>query len=213
MERLTRKERERLMHRKEIMDAALRLFSEKGYHNVSMEEIAKEAEFSVGTIYNFFRSKEELYKSLVKEVADKFHSSLTEEIEKRGRDVIQRLRDYLRKKGELFKENLPVIRLYFAETKGIKFSIIAGFEEELRRMYHEFIERLSNLFEEGIEKGIFNEIADPFYLAVALDNVSNSFLFLWLEDPERYVYPKEDMVLDIFFKGLLKERSKDNEWI
>ncbi len=207
MERLTRKERERLRHKREIMDAALRLFSEKGYHNVSMEEIAKEAEFSVGTIYNFFKSKEELYKSLVKEVANKFHSSLTEEIEKKGKDVIQRLRSYLRKKGEIFRENLPVIRLYFAETKGVKFSIIAGLEEELRRMYQEFIERLSNLFKEGIEKGVFNKIADPIYLAVALDNVSNSFLFLWLEDPEKYAYPKEDMVLNIFFKALLKEQE------
>ena len=41
--RLSRRERERLQHKREIMDAALRLFSERGYHNVSMEELAKEA--------------------------------------------------------------------------------------------------------------------------------------------------------------------------
>jgi len=211
MERhLSRKERERLQHRKEIMDAALKLFSEKGYHNVSMEEIAKESEFSVGTLYNFFKSKEDLYKSLVREVADKFHSLLIEAVEKEG-DVIERLRDYLREKGEIFKENLSVIRLYFAETKGVSFSVIAGLEDELRRKYHDFLERLSNLFEEGIRQGIFKKIADPFYLAVAIDSISNSFFFLWLEDPKKYVYPEPTLVLDIFFEGLLKKKYNAKE--
>ena len=201
--RLSRRERERLQHKREIMDAALRLFSEKGYHNVSMEEIAKEAEFGVGTLYNFFKSKEELYKSLVKEVADRFHSSLTSAIEEEGGEI-ERLRNYLRIKGNLFRENLPVIRLYFAETKGVTFSVIAGLEAELREQYNDFLQRLSHLFEAGIEKGIFKRIADPFYLAVALDSISNSFLFLWLQDPKTYSYPEPDLVLDIFFKGLLR---------
>jgi len=201
---LSRRERERLQHKREIMDAALRLFSEKGYHNVSMEEIAKEAEFSVGTLYNFFKSKEELYKSLVQEVADKFHSLLIKAIDREG-DEIDRLRDYLRKKGEIFKENLDIIRLYFAETKGVSFSVIAGFEQELREKYYDFLQRLSKLFEEGIKKGVFEKIAEPFHLAVAIDNVSNSFLFMWLDDPEKHVYPEPELVLRIFFKALLKE--------
>lgn len=202
--KLSRKERERLKHKREIMDAALRLFSEKGYHNVSMEEIAKEAEFSVGTLYNFFKSKEELYKNLIYEVSDKFHSLLIKAIEREGNEI-ERLKSYLKKKGEIFKENLAIIKLYFAETKGASFSVIAGLEKELRERYHDFLQRLSKLFEEGIRKGVFEEVADPFYLAVAIDNVSNSFLFLWLEDPEKYVYPEPELILKIFFKALLKE--------
>ncbi|RLB12279.1 MAG: TetR/AcrR family transcriptional regulator [Deltaproteobacteria bacterium] len=204
--RLTRRERERLQHKREILDVALRLFSERGYYSVSMEEIAKEAEFSVGTLYNFFKSKEELYKSLVKEVADRFHSSLTKAIEKRG-SVIERLRNYLRIKGDIFRENLPVIRFYFTETRGVSLSVIAGLELELREQYNSFLERLSHLFEYGMEEGIFKRIADPFYLAVALDSISNSFLFLWLQDPDAYPYPEPELVLNIFFKGLLRSES------
>ncbi len=204
--RLTRRERERLQHKREILDVALRLFSERGYYSVSMEEIAKEAEFSVGTLYNFFKSKEELYKSLVKEVADRFHSSLTKAIEKRG-SVIERLRNYLRIKGDIFRENLPVIRFYFTETRGVSLSVIAGLELELREQYNSFLERLSHLFEYGMEEGIFKRIADPFYLAVALDSISNSFLFLWLQDPDTYPYPEPELVLNIFFKGLLRSES------
>jgi len=202
MEKLSRKEKERLQQKKEILEAALRLFSEKGYHNVSMEQIAKEAEFSVGMLYKFFKSKEDLYRSIIKEVAERFQKALTNAIEQEG-DEIEKLRNYLRIKGRLFKENLPAIRLYFAETKGISFSITAGLEKELRRQYNDFLKRLSKLFKSAIEKGKFKKILEPFYLAVALDSISNSFLFLWLEDPSSHPYPDPDMILKILFEGIL----------
>jgi len=53
-EKLPRREREKLRHRRQMLAAALDLFSEKGYHNVSMHEISKRAEFAIGTLYKFF---------------------------------------------------------------------------------------------------------------------------------------------------------------
>ena len=89
--KFSRREREKLRQRQEVLDVALRLFSEKGYHSVSMHEIAKEAEFAIGTLYKFFRNKEDLYKALIMQLSDRFHGALTEVIEgdgqmKRGGD-------------------------------------------------------------------------------------------------------------------------------
>ena len=50
-ETLPRREREKMRQRKEMLDAALDLFSEKGYHNASMQEIAHKSEFAIGTLY------------------------------------------------------------------------------------------------------------------------------------------------------------------
>ena len=61
-ENLPRRERLNLQQRDEILKTALKLFSEKSYPNVSMHEIAREAEFGMGTLYKFFSSKEDLYK-------------------------------------------------------------------------------------------------------------------------------------------------------
>ncbi len=47
---LPRREREKLRLREDLLAAALELFSESGYHNVSMREIAQRAEFAVGTV-------------------------------------------------------------------------------------------------------------------------------------------------------------------
>jgi len=55
-QKLPRREREKLRQRQEILTAALGLFSEKGYHNVSMQEIAETAEFATGTLYKFFQN-------------------------------------------------------------------------------------------------------------------------------------------------------------
>ncbi len=56
-----RKRQEKEIRRKDIIDAAERVFFTKGYENASMDEVAKEAEFSKRTVYVYFNSKEQIY--------------------------------------------------------------------------------------------------------------------------------------------------------
>ena len=65
---LGRRERERLARRAAMLDAALSVFSEKGYGGASVDEIAEQAEFGKGTIYNYFPGgKDELFLTLFEE--------------------------------------------------------------------------------------------------------------------------------------------------
>jgi TetR/AcrR family transcriptional regulator len=59
--KMTRKEREIKLRVQIILEAAEKLFLTKGYENATMDEIASESEFSKGTLYNYFKSKDELY--------------------------------------------------------------------------------------------------------------------------------------------------------
>jgi len=200
---LTRREREKIAHRDEIFAAALDLFSEKGYHNVSMHEIARKAEFAIGTLYKFFKNKEDLYKALVLEQAEKFDNALVQAIEESD-DEIEKLRNYVRAKGEVFTANVSMIRLYFAETRGASFNIMAGLDSEILEQYGHFLESLANVFVSGMENKRFKKIADPYHLAVAIESLTNAFLFLWLEAPDRHPYPDDpDTILNILFKGLV----------
>jgi AcrR family transcriptional regulator len=56
-----RKEREKHQRRNDIIDAAEKLFFSKGFASSTMDEVAKEAEYSKGTLYLYFKSKEDLY--------------------------------------------------------------------------------------------------------------------------------------------------------
>lgn len=200
--KIPRREREKMRQRKEMLAAALELFSEKGYHNVSMHEIAALAEFAIGTLYKFFNNKEDLYKALVLEQADRFHEGLMKALQGPG-DEIEKLRNYTKTKGELFSTNVSMIRLYFAETRGASFNVMAGLDSEIREKYYQFVEALAAVFASGIRKKRFKNIADPYYLAIALDSLIHAFLFLWLEAPEEHPYPEDpDTILDILLKGL-----------
>ena len=199
----TRREREKLRQRREMMAAALDLFSEKGYHNVSMHEIAAKAEFAIGTLYKFFSNKEELYNALILELSDRFHKSLSEAIESPG-DEIEKLRRYVQVKGEVFLDKAATIRLYFAETRWASCNVMAGVDQDIRKRREGFLERIAEIFESGIRAGRFQRIAEPYILAVALDSLCNAYLFLWLEYPEKHAYPENpDAILNILFKGLV----------
>ena len=200
--KLSRREREKLWQRQEMLAAALDLFSTKGFHNVTMRDVAQKSEFAIGTLYNFFKNKEDLYKSLVFEQADRFHDVLTKAIEDADNEI-GKLQNYIRAKGEVFSANSAMIRLYFAETRGASFNIMAGLDSEIREQHSDFLQKLAMVFESGIKKKIFKKIADPYYLAVSIESITNAFLFLWLEAPERHPYPEDpDLILNIILKGL-----------
>ena len=200
---LPRREREKLKQRQEMLAAALELFSEKGFHNVSMHEIAQKSEFAIGTLYKFFKNKEDLYKALMLEQADKSVEALTKAIEEPD-DEVEKLRNYVRAKRQFFHENVSMVRLYFAETRGASFNITAGLDREIRDRYGHLVETLASIFKSGIDRKRFVKIADPYHLAVAMESLTNGFLFLWLEAPERHPYPEDpDAILNILFKGLI----------
>jgi len=203
--KLSRREREKLAQRREMLAAALELFSERGYHNVSMHTIAEKSEFAIGTLYKFFSNKEELYQALIMEKFFKFHEALSRAIEQSD-DEVEKLRNYVQAKGEVFRANVSMIRLYFAETHGARYNVMAGFNTEIRQRRSRFMQTLAAIFESGMKKKRFKRIADPHHLAIALDSISNAFLFLWLDEPERHPYPEDpDTVLNILFKGLLDD--------
>jgi TetR/AcrR family transcriptional regulator len=204
VQKLPRRERERLRQRQEMLAAAVDLFSQKGYHNVSMHEIAEKAEFAIGTLYKFFQNKEDLYKTMVLERCDDFEAALASTLAQ-SEDEVEKLRHYVRFRGDRFRHNLPFVRLFLAESRGISYNLRAGLDDEVRRRYYDILKRLASVLASGIEKRRFKKIADPFYLAAALDSAIDASLLLWHDAPERFSFPEDpDTILDIFFKGLLE---------
>jgi AcrR family transcriptional regulator len=198
--KLSRKEREQLQRRALILQAALELFSEKGYHNVTMQEIAIRAEFAVGTLYKFFKNKEELYKEILMQTANLFRSALSNVLEEKGDEYAQ-VKKYLKTKCKLFMENILLVRLYFAEAgAGVSISVKRELETELRSFYEQVIQKLACVFEKGIQKKFFRPL-DPYYLALAFDGMSNAFLFSGLEDPDRHPVDT-NLIEEIFFEQI-----------
>jgi TetR/AcrR family transcriptional regulator len=201
---ISRRELQKAGNRAQILQTSVELFSAHGYHDVSMHQIAEESGFSIGTLYNFFRDKEDLYGELVREYFYKFHVELLSAIEGPG-DEVERIRAYVSTKGRIFENNRSILRLYFAETRGVYSGIKSGLNEELRAIYEEYILRIAALFESGINRGLFRKVMEPYYLAVSLASLTNTFLLLWLEDPDKHPYSKNvETIMRILFENIIR---------
>ena len=73
-----RRKRERENRKNAILKAARKLFFEKGFRQVTVENIARKAEFSKGSIYLYFNSKEEIYSQILLNDIDKFHDRVAD---------------------------------------------------------------------------------------------------------------------------------------
>ncbi|MBP2633238.1 MAG: putative TetR family transcriptional regulator, partial [Firmicutes bacterium] len=71
---INRRERKKINSKKAIVDAAVKLFSQKGYQETAVADIMNEADLGIGTFYNYFQSKEEILKSLLSEIVEEINA-------------------------------------------------------------------------------------------------------------------------------------------
>jgi len=180
------------------------LFAEKGYHKVSMQQIAKQAEFGVGTIYKFFANKQDLYRVLIMETAEKWQRAVFQVLEQ-DRNPFRAIQDYIAVQSDLFFDNLPVVRLYYSEIKGAYFNVRSGFDQELLKLRDERIKKLASVFKTGIEESVFRDL-DPYHMALALHGIIDAFLYRMMEDPTRFRERDElSYAAEIFLGGVIKK--------
>ena len=199
----TRKERERLARRAEILAVARELFAEKGFHNVSMQEVAARSEFSTGSLYAFFENKDALYHDMMLDLTDDFHQRIALALDE-AEDELAGLRAYLAVKAERFQQNAGLLRLYFKESGGLSASIREDLREEMCTRHNRLIERLGAIFQSGIQRGVFQPVAHPRMLALALVSLSTAVQLDGFGIGPDDTIPKDpDSVLNVLFKGLL----------
>lgn len=76
-----RKEREKLQRKKDIIDAAEKVFFSKGFENATMDDVAAEVELSKGTLYLYFNSKDELYHAIIERASKLMNSMFREAVD------------------------------------------------------------------------------------------------------------------------------------
>lgn len=114
------------------------------------------------------------------------------------------IRSYVLAKGRIFENNRPLLRLFFAETRNASFDFKTSLDVEIRAMYNGIIQNLATVFESGIKQGLFRRLMEPYYMAVAVDSLTNTFLFLWLEDPDRHPYSENvETIMRVTFENII----------
>jgi AcrR family transcriptional regulator len=200
MEKLTRKEREHLAHRQEILSAAEKVFAAKGFFSTTMSEIAETAEFGTGTLYKYFESKEDLYFTLIDEKVEEINHLAKTELSKKT-SAIERVKKVLGLQFEFIERNRDFFRIYISERNRFEWTV----KDDLGKGIHDkmiaYIKVLAQVMKQGIETGEFKPM-NPMDLAHVLVGIFNSFVFEWLISPEPYpLNSKMDTILEMFLRG------------
>ena len=200
-EKISRKEREYLAHREEILLAAEKVFAAKGFFPTTMSDIAREAEFGTGTLYKYFKSKEELYFTLIDGKVEEINCLVKSELSQKT-SAVERIKKVLGLQFEFFERNKDFFRIYTSERNRFEWTV----KDELGRGLHEkmiaYINILAEVMRQGIEEGEFRPL-NPMDLAHALVGIVNSFIFEWIISRESYpLVSKLDTVLEIFLGGV-----------
>jgi len=200
-EKISRKEREFLAHREEILLAAQKVFAAKGFFPTTMSDIAREAEFGTGTLYKYFKSKEELYFTLIDEKVEEINSLVKAELSQKT-SAVERIKKVLGLEFEFFERNRDFFMIYTSERSRLEWTV----KDEMGKNLHEkmvaYIHILAEVMKQGIEGGEFRSI-NPMDLAHALVGIVNSFVFEWMISHEFYpLISKLDTVFEIFLGGV-----------
>jgi len=201
---LPRKEREKLRHREEILGVALRLFSECGFHNVSMQEIAEEAEFSVGTLYNFFESKESLFVELMKAGIEKIGQLLIPILDS-DQEEEKTLSEFIRAHVDIIGGNVEFIKLYVSQY-GMSTSVNPMLKD-ISVLKTTIAAKLESLIKAGIQKQIFRRV-HPEIVALSLRATLEAFGFESSEHFDKAKVQKGLLIIERFFMDtLLREKA------
>ena len=154
---IERKEREKGERRNHILDSARKVLIEKGYNNASIIDISKRAEISVGTIYRYFKNKEEIFNVINRDGIETLYNRIMEAI---PADATPR--DQLMSIGNSYfafsEENVTFFETF---SYFITFPDVI-FEAEHRISQGTYGMRILNkvvvIIEEGIKKGIFRDV-------------------------------------------------------
>ncbi len=171
--------------RQQILDAAYVVFSKKGYHKATVDEIIALADTGKGTVYNYFVNKEQLFYTLIKEKSNPFHNNLQRILDS-DEPALEKFETMIKAFLEFYVQNADLWRYMMHEVRGFGVDCSSNVTEEQRMRYQEGFTRTIGMLEkvilEGIEKGVVRPDCDASRVAHGLFSVIISFVFRKLVD-------------------------------
>jgi TetR/AcrR family transcriptional regulator len=196
---MSRKARDAQRQRYDILKAAEKVFAEKGFHKASVNDIAKEAEFSVGFIYKLFKSKDELYTDLMIHKMDELDQTVNMQLEKAA-NPYQQIEIIIDAVMAHLKDNRDFFKIYVNEADGFDWNIEKQFGKKLAQKFDQFIKDTVAIFEDGIEKGFFEKL-DPTTMAISLVGILNGYCSYWVRNSKERDPQKDTEVIKQVFLG------------
>ena len=191
--------------KEQIMSAALSVVVTKGYDQSRMDDIVEKSQLSKGAIYWYYKSKEEVYLSLVDYWFTQYSSGVIEMLQKQelASDKLKALFDFF---IEQFKKNPSAFKLLveFWRLAGLN----PGFNAKLQQVYSDFLDYIIEIIKLGISNREFKNVEPRITALSILINIEGINWFTLFDksgvEAQEYINTISDFILN----GLKKKRTK-----
>ncbi len=184
----SRKERDRQLRRSDILKAAEHLFALKGYHEATIRDIAKEAQYATGTVYLHFKDKDALYFALLEEKMKSLQFTLKEKIGQ-VKDARKKLEIFVQEGLVFFEKNQDFFRIFISEGNELL--------SERRILKSptglQMQEYTTILLKEAQAQGVVSRDFDAGQIAEVFTSIIKTIIQRWLEEKKE----KNDNLIDL----------------
>ena len=140
--------------RRQVLDAAVNVMGKTGFHQMSMQDLATEAEVSVGLLYKYFGGKEDLLLATIVRILDVFRDQLAPVIDAAGDDVVDQLIAGIRRYIHIVDENLDGVVLTYRESR----TLGAPGRSQIKDLEIATAAPLRAVLEAGVDQGVFRGV-------------------------------------------------------
>jgi len=193
--------------RNEILDAASKVFSKYGFAKTTIDQIANQADLGKGTVYQYFKSKNELFLSAGERGMDRLKDSVLTVIEKE-KDPINRIEKAIRAYLSFFEQNSNMAAILMQEQSVFKKKVQKRYFEH----YYGHINKTREIFKTAISQGLIKDINVDKAISI-LTSMLNGLVYMWQVEGMKYTLnSRVDMVLKIFFTGVLRDEKRRQKY-
>ncbi len=199
---MTKKEQRKVQHRLEILQAGERIFARQGFYPTTMEEIGEEAGWSKGTLYLYFKSKEDLFFSILTEKMDQFSHDLHTKLAGSSR-LEEKIALLVHAHINFFSKNKHFFQLVIAEQGKVMHTSSTGMREKLIQQQHKYIDGITKSLSKDLPSTTSVE-ADT--LARSIIGAVNVHMVTWLLEPEHIdLNNLKSQLTTLFLNGILSD--------
>ena len=188
-----------------IIAAAVKVFAEKGFHNARVSEIAGKANVADGTIYLYFKNKDDILISLFEQELGK----IVEDI----RQGLEQEKDPLKKIERLVMNHLSMAakQKQLMEVLGIEVRQSAKFMKKyVNKPFMEYLDLIRSIITEGQEQGLIREDLAPGIMKRALFGALDEMVRYWLlsTQSKHSIGEAAKQISDVFIRGMMTEKAQ-----
>ena len=171
----------KIIRRESIIQAAIEVFSKKDFKTASISEIAQKAGIADGTIYQYFRSKEDLFFSIPIEKTNEFRSQLELHLEGIS-GAFNKIRKFVWYFLYFFKTNPEYGRILMLEMRVSKSFV----KTETYGFLKQSVSQVMNIIIEGQNEGVIRQDTDIYILRHLILGTLEHMVSRWLLKGEKY---------------------------